>query len=553
MLRGLRKKFIALALALFMLPGVVSVRAEGDYAAELSAKGFPVGYHAALTALHEKYPQWVFEAFTPSVSWTEALQRETVLGVSLVQGSSPSSWKSTQEGAYNWVDSSWVELDSGGWVAASEGIVAHYMDPRNFLDEESVFQFLHQGYDAAVQTREGLSAMVQGTYLADAAPDTDADGNNGVTTYIDCLVAAAEHSGVSPYVLASILTMEQGKSGQSESISGQNSRYPGLYNYFNIGAYKAPGFSAVERGLWYAGGGNSAATSYGRPWNTPWKSILGGAEFYGKNYMEAGQTTLYLKRFNVQGANPCSHQYMTNVEGAAAEGRKLASAYTAEMRGGALRFWIPVYEGMPETAVPRPEGSGSVNAKLASLSVSGSSLTPEFSRDILSYTVIVPYGSESVDIVAAPCDAMASVSGTGVHALAVGLNTFTVTVNAPSGDSVVYTLNISRQAAEEPAPVPTPEPEPSPDPAPEATPEPIPEPTPEPTPAPESPATVPGDTDGDGTVAINDLIRIRNHLLGTAVLSGTALTSADTDGDGAVAINDLIRVRNHILGSAPIF
>ena len=134
MQKGLRKKFIALALLLFLLPGVIPVRAEGDYAAELAAAGFPESYHAALTALHEKYPQWSFEAFTPAVSWSEALRRETVLGVSLVQGSAPSSWKSTQEGAYNWVSSSWVELDSGGWVASSESIVAHYLDPRNFLD-----------------------------------------------------------------------------------------------------------------------------------------------------------------------------------------------------------------------------------------------------------------------------------------------------------------------------------------------------------------------------------------------------------------------------------
>ncbi|MBE6969494.1 MAG: cadherin [Ruminococcaceae bacterium] len=534
MAKGLRKKFIALALLLFLWLGSVPVQAEGDYAAELAAKGFPESYHAALIALHEKYPQWVFEAFTPSVGWAEALQRETVLGVSLVQGSSPSSWKSTQEGAYNWVTSTWVELDSGGWVAASDSIVAYYMDPRNFLDEQNVFQFLHQGYDGAVQTREGLSAMVQGSYLADAAPDTDADGNNGVTTYIDCLVAAAEQSGVSPYVLASILTMEQGKSGQSESISGQNSRYPGLYNYFNVGAYKAPGFSAVERGLWYAGGGNSAATSYGRPWNTPWKSILGGAEFYGKNYMEAGQTTLYLKRFNVQGAEPCSHQYMTNVEGAAAEGRKLAAAYTEEMRGGALRFYIPVYEGMPAAAVSLPEGSGSVNAKLASLSVSGCLLTPEFSRDTLSYTAVLTHETDSVDISAAPCDAAASVSGTGTHALQTGLNTFTITVTAPSGDSRQYTLFLSRKAAEgEETPPP------------EATDEPAGEPTPTPDAA---PAVLSGDTDGDGAVAINDLIRVRNHILGTAPLSGTALSAADTDADGTVAINDLIRIRNMILG-----
>ncbi len=36
--------------------------------------------------------------------------------------------------------------------------------------------------------------------------------------------------------------------------------------------------SAITRGLWYA----SQSGSYGRPWNSIEKSIIGGATYYGE-------------------------------------------------------------------------------------------------------------------------------------------------------------------------------------------------------------------------------------------------------------------------------
>lgn len=61
-----------------------------------------------------------------------------------------------------------------------------------------------------------------------------------------------------------------------------------------------------------------------------------------------------------------------------------------------------------------------------------------------------------------------------------------------------------------------------------------------------------GDIDGDGSVTIRDLIKLRNHLLGTAELTGLHLAAADADRSGTAAINDLIRIRNHLLGTAVI-
>ena len=52
---------------------------------------------------------------------------------------------------------------------------------------------------------------------------------------------------------AAAILQEVGTSG-GNSVSGTVSGYEGLFNYYNIGAYRTTSQSAVERGLWYAGG-----------------------------------------------------------------------------------------------------------------------------------------------------------------------------------------------------------------------------------------------------------------------------------------------------------
>ena len=45
--------------------------------------------------------------------------------------------------------------------------------------------------------------------------------------------------------------------------------------------------------------GESYEASYGRPWTTPKKAIMGGASFIAGDYIAKGQNTSYLKKFNV--------------------------------------------------------------------------------------------------------------------------------------------------------------------------------------------------------------------------------------------------------------
>ncbi len=147
-----------------------SYTTSSDFEAYLNAQGFPESYRPALRELHAKYPQWIFTAFDTGLDWNDVIQNESLVGRNLVSSSSISSWKSTANGAYDWGSSTWPGFDGSSWVAASEDIIRFYMDPRNFINETYIFQFLSQSYDASIHTREGLTSLVKGTFLEGSAP-----------------------------------------------------------------------------------------------------------------------------------------------------------------------------------------------------------------------------------------------------------------------------------------------------------------------------------------------------------------------------------------------
>ena len=318
---------------------VKTVTSDSQFEAYMTAQGFPESYKPGLRMLHAAHPQWVFKADKLGYSWSSALSKETAKpGTNLVSSSSPVSYRSTAAGAYNASNNTWTRYD-GSWYAASEKVVAYYMDPRNFLSENGIYQFMTHRYDSATQNESTVAAVISGSFMQGSNP------GGGYSSYSSLIDEAGKSTGVNPNVLAAMIIQEQGWSGSS-LVSGTYPGYQGYYNFFNIGAYTTDTMNAIQRGLWYASR---------QGWNTPYKSIVGGAEFYADEYVSNNQDTYYTKKFNVKNglSHVATHQYMTNVAAAAGEGSIVKSAFNSNSNYP-VTFNIPVYDDMPATACQLP-------------------------------------------------------------------------------------------------------------------------------------------------------------------------------------------------------
>ena len=253
-------------------------------------------------------------AYYEIMSATSLFTLESVVGRNLVSSSAPTKHRSKEPGSYNSKTKTWTKFD-GSWYSADSKVIAHYMDPRNFISESGIYQFMTHSYDKSSQDAKTVAAVIKGSFMEGKNP------GGGYSSYQALINAAGKATGVNPNVLAAMIIQEQGWNGSS-LVSGTYKGYKGYYNFYNIGAYTTSTMSAVQRGLWYAKGSGTGATSYSRPWNTPYKSIKGGAQYYAEGYVSKNQDSYYSKKFNVYNglSNVGSHQYMTFVAAASSEG-----------------------------------------------------------------------------------------------------------------------------------------------------------------------------------------------------------------------------------------
>lgn len=334
----------ALAFILICAAGTFSAFAA-DNAFESQIAAFPESYRVYLRELHEKYPNWKFEPVFTYLDFNEAVENQ--LGAkSLVYNSSASDvLKSTDEGDYNKETGQFIYKD-GSFVEANRIAVSYYVDPRNFLNEEGIFQFELLSFSES-HTKTAIEKVLKGSFMYKtyiSYYDSDGVLHETDTKYSTAIYKAGKKYNINPCYLASKIRNEVGDSG-SGSVSGKYSGYEGYYNFYNIGA--TDGAGAIARGLAWAKNG----TDYHRPWTTPEKSIYGGAQYLAEKYIAKGQHTGYFQRFNV---NPActypvyTHQYMTNLTGALSQGY---TTYLSYKDMGTLDdeyiFVIPVYENMP--------------------------------------------------------------------------------------------------------------------------------------------------------------------------------------------------------------
>ncbi len=427
---------------------------DAEFEAAMSAQGFPDSYKPYLRQLHNLYPYWQFQAYHTGLDWNTAIINQSKVGKNLITNSKNIGWKSLEVGAYNWKTDKFIPYDGSSWVTASKVAIEHLMDPRNFLTANGVFQFELLSYQPDYQTISGVENILRNTALYNKSYEYMDDMTQQIlaTTYGDTFVKAAEISSVSPYHLATRVKQEvvTGTSTLSSSATGTVSGYEGYYNFFNIGAtHSTSSGGAVANGLKYAMNGSSNAANnalYMIPWNNPFKSIVGGSNFIGSSYINRGQNTVYLQKFNSTSVSTYSHQYMANVEAAKAEAVKTLAAYNG-MTEVPIVFSIPVYLNMPESPCPEPANVLNPNNLLASLSVDGYVLTPTFNIEDMEsvvYNLIVPGNIEGINVKATPVSSKATISGNGYVPLSVGNNLVTITVTAENQNVRQYRINIVR-------------------------------------------------------------------------------------------------------------
>ena len=295
--------------------------------------GFPKSYAEKLAKLKVSHPNWQFVPYKVNATWDEVIAGETkYISTNLINGSN-TSLRNTEDGAY--VNGKWTEFAGGGWYSASKQTVKYFVDPRNFLNDVHVFMFEVLNFDSSVQTTELLQSLLNGTFMSGNAFYYNDNNEKVNISYAQTFRDAGEKNQISSVHLISRVIQEQGSNGSSLS-SGDNSEYPGYYNFFNINANGKTTSEVIHNGLAYA---------KKKGWNSPYNAIIGGASLLN-DYIKYGQNTLYLQKFDFAGDTYYSTQYMQNVRAPYSESY---TAYSAYVKNNSLdikfTFSVPVFKG----------------------------------------------------------------------------------------------------------------------------------------------------------------------------------------------------------------
>lgn len=305
------------------------------------------GYSDLIDNLLKEHPNWTFTILFTGLDWDTVIRNETTAshGRNLVQNKS-GEWVCSVCGnkAY----------DNGSWRCASAATVSYYMDPRNSLYEDYIFQFENLKWVDGKYTIDGIEQIISDCdyLLTDTISYTNTSGKKATIkkSYAQVIMDAAEAAGISPYHLASRIRHEQGPGkSASATATGTYSGYTGYYNFLNVNASGNGSSTIIKNALKYA---------KKQKWTDPEKSIEGGAKFLAKEYIQYGQSTLYLQKFDVDDSDDDLywHQYQQNVSAAKTESTTIMQTYR-EIDSDLdmpFNFVIPVFENMPDAVCPMP-------------------------------------------------------------------------------------------------------------------------------------------------------------------------------------------------------
>lgn len=352
---NIKNRIVSLVLAVcIMIPFsyfIVNAKmSESQFKNSMASKGFPASYLDKLWYMYDKHPMWEFVPLQTGLDFNTAVAKESLDGKCTVEiGTTTRLYKSHSWGTYNSNGSYTYKVIDGNpssskaHVNTTPQCVTFFMDPRNFLtDDKSIFQFENLKFDAAAHPVAAIQGVLNDTFMKGNVTYKDSSGNvhSLNKSYAQVIYDAGRINDISPIYLASKIIQEVGIDG-SESVSGTHSKYPGYYNFFNIGANNSPTGNAVTNGLYRASR---------EGWDNPEKSIIGGASFIANYYVAQGQNTSYLMKYNVTPKKPGNlylHQYMSALHDPA---QSAATTYSGYVKRGTLDsrhvFLIPVYNNM---------------------------------------------------------------------------------------------------------------------------------------------------------------------------------------------------------------
>ena len=283
------------------------------------------GYKELIDNLKENHPNWTFTLFYTKLDWNDVIKNEghsdeRISPLNLIPDSSkyPEDWKCE-------IDKD-KTFDNGTWLCASDKAIKNQMDPRNILNDENIFQFLELRYIEGAHTVDGIKSITENTFL---------QGDN----ISQALIEAGKKANVDPYFITSRLIQEQGRKGTVLSL-GYEYNDKTIYNPFNINATGNSSEEIIQ---------NAAQYAYEQGWDTLEKGLIGGVEFVKKGYIDRGQNTLYLQKFDIVNSDGSlyTNQYMQNLLAPESEANNMLEIYKAsETVDSNLNFIIPLYENM---------------------------------------------------------------------------------------------------------------------------------------------------------------------------------------------------------------
>lgn len=509
-------KFISIVLILTLVAySLISLLNNKTYAVSQSISSdidgineslYP-GFKEKIKSLQAQYPNWTFKVFYTDLEWSDVIANEYT-----GHNSGPRNMiqaTSNYQGA-------WIcpicSYSNGSWRCASQQAIEYMMDPRNSLNSSDIFQFeelILNGCDM-----NAINTMISGTFLAGHANE---------------IANSANATGINPYYIIARLIQEQGRDGSATS-SGAS----GYYNPFNIGATGNSDAEVIENAINYA---------RNQGWDTLEKAITGGINFIASSYINKGQNTLYLQKFDVDNSSNGLywHQYMQNLMAAQSEGTTLRNTYSSTNSiSSSHTFIIPLYKNMPSTACSRPNGdsSATVSGDIVKVnSTTGLNLrdAPNGSKigGVLSGEIVTRIEKATSKVAGTYWDKIRRSNGQEGYVAretydyeseyklyllplsddgSSSGNTDNTTNNGNTGNSDTNTGGDNSGTSYNL-----------------------------------------GDVNNDGGITASDYVLIKNHIMGTNILSGAAQSAADVNKDGTISASDYVLVKNYIMGSITSF